>query len=556
MSPDYDVIVIGSGFGGSVAALRLSEKGFRVGVLEKGARWRLEDYPPNNWHARKSLWRPSLGLIGPMQMTILKNVLIQSAVGVGGGSLIYGNVLYEPLEQFYNDPQWASITDWKAELAPYYDQAKRMLGVATNPRLTPSDEVLKSIADDLGVGDTFHPTDVGVFFGEPGKTVPDPYFGGVGPDRAGCIFCAQCMTGCPNNAKNTTERNYLYLAEKAGAQIHPLTTVVDVRESPGGGYEVEAVRSGRWVRRQRRTWRADQVVFSAAAIGTQNLLHRLRAGGSLPHMSPRLGELARTNSEAVLGAASRTRTDLAQGIAGTSSIHPDVNTHIEAFRGGKGSNALFLLTTTLVDGDKHRLAKWALINLRHPGAFVRTFNVRKATERSVILLVMQDLDNSLTTYLKRGIFGRKMTSRQGTGEPNPTWIPIANEVTRRAADKLDGDPRGLYTDIFSIPTTAHFLGGCPIGDSPTSGVVDAYQRLYGYPGLHIIDGSTIPANLGANPALTITALSERAVSLWPNKGEPDPRPALGSAYQRLSPVRPRNPIVPESAPAALRLSAI
>jgi cholesterol oxidase len=525
-------------------------------VLEQGARWRLEDYPPNNWHLRKSLWRPYFGLIGPMQLTVLKNVLIQSAVGVGGGSLIYGNVLYEPLEQFYNDPQWASITDWKAELAPYYDQAKRMLGVATNPRLTPADEILKSVADDLGVGDTFHPTQVGVFFGEPGETVPDPYFGGVGPDRAGCIFCAQCLTGCPHNAKNTTERNYLYLAEKAGAQIHPMTAVVDVRESAGGGYEVETVRSGRWVRRQRRTWRADQVVFSAAAIGTQNLLHRLRAGGSLPRISPRLGELARTNSEAVLMAISRSRTDLAHGIAGTSSIHPDANTHIEVFRGGKGSNAMGLLNTTLVDGDEHRVARWALINLRHPGAFARTFNIRKATERGVALLVMQDLDNSLITYLKLGLLGTKMTSREGTGEPNPNWIPTANDVTRRVADKIDGDPRGLYTDIFSIRTTAHFIGGCPIGDSPASGVVDPYQRLYGYPGLHVIDGSTIPANFGANPSLTITALSESAVALWPNKGEPDPRPAFGSTYQRVSPVQPRSPIVPENAPAALRLAAI
>jgi cholesterol oxidase len=364
------------------------------------------------------------------------------------------------------------------------------------------------------------------------------------------------MTGCPNNAKNTTERNYLYLAEKAGAQIHPMTTVVDVRESPDGGYEVETVHSGRSVRKQRRTWRADQVVFSAAAIGTQNLLHRLRANGSLPHISPRLGELARTNSEAILFAASRTRTDLAQGVVGTSSIHPDVSTHIEAFHGGKGSNALALLGTTLVDGDKHRLAKWALINLRHPGSFVRTFNVRKATERGVLLLVMQDLNNSLTTYLKRGLLGMKMTSRQGKGEPNPNWIPIANEITRRVAEKINGDPRGLYGDIVNIPTTAHFIGGCPIGDSPATGVVDPYQRLYGCPGLHVIDGSAIAANLGANPALTITALSERAVALWPNKGEPDPRPPLGSTYQRISPVRPRNPIVPENVPAALRLSAI
>jgi cholesterol oxidase len=280
-SADYDVVVIGSGFGGSVSALRLSEKGYRVGVLEQGARWRPEDYPPNNWHLRKWMWRPRLGLIGPQQLTILKDTFIMSAVGVGGGSLIYGNTLYEPLDQFFKDPQWASITDWKAELAPYYDQAKRMLGVTTNPRLTPSDDVLKAVADDLGVGHTFHPTEVGVFFGEPGKSVPDPYFGGVGPDRAGCVFCAQCMTGCPNNAKNTMERNYLYLAEQASAQIHPMTMVVDVREKPGGGYLIETVRSGRWVRKQPRTFSADQVVFSAAALGTQNLLHRLRDGGSL-----------------------------------------------------------------------------------------------------------------------------------------------------------------------------------------------------------------------------------------------------------------------------------
>lgn len=556
MGTDYDVIVIGSGFGGSVAALRLSEKGYRVGVLEKGARWRAEDFPPNNWHLRKSMWRPYFGMIGPTQLTVLNNVFIVSGVGVGGGSLIYGNVLYEPLERFYEDPQWASITDWKADLAPYYDQAKRMLGVATNPRLTPSDEVLKSVADDLGVAHTFHPTQVGVFFGEPGKTVPDPYFSGAGPDRAGCVFCTRCMSGCSNNAKNTTERNYLYLAERAGAQIHPMTMVVDVREGPGGGYEVETVRSGRWARRQRRTWRADQVVFSAAALGTQNLLHRLRAGGSLPRISPRLGELARTNSEVNLYATSRTRTDLAEGIVGTSSIHPDVHTHIEAFRHGKGSNLPYLLNTTLVDGDNHRFANWVLTNMRHPGALARTFNVRRASERTLMLLVMQDLDNSLTTYLKRGLFGMKMTSRQGRGQPNPNWIPAANDIARRVADKIDGDPRGLYGDVVNRPETAHFIGGCPIGDSSETGVVDPYQRLYGYPGLHVIDGSTITANLGANPALTITALSERAVALWPNKGEPDPRPPLGAAYQRLSPVAPHNPIVPESAPGALRLSAI
>jgi cholesterol oxidase len=556
MSPDYDVIVIGSGFGGSVTALRLSEKGYRVGVLEKGARWQPEDYPPDSVPMRKTMWQPYFGLTGPLRITVLKNVAIQSAVGVGGGSLIYGNVLYEPPEQFYNDPQWASITDWKVELAPYYDQAKRMLGVATNPRLTAADDVFRAIADDLGIADTFHPTQVGAFFGEPGKTVSDLYFGGIGPDRAGCVFCGRCINGCAHNAKNTLDRNYLYLAEKAGAQVHPMTTVVDVHESPAGGYQVETVHTGRWVRKQHRTWSADQVVFSAAALGTQNLLHRLRANGSLPRISARLGELARTNSEVNLIATSRTRTDLAQGVAGTSSIHPDANTHIEAFRVGKGSNWGYLLTTTLVDGDRHRLAKWVLTNLRHPTAFARSFNARRASERSISLLVMQDLNNSLTTYLKRGLFGTKLNSRQGRGAPNPNWNPVANDVVRRAATKIDGDPRGYYFDVLNRPTTAHFIGGCPIGDSPATGVVDPYQRLYEYPGLHIIDGSTITANLGVNPALTITAQSERAVALWPNKGEPDPRPALGSTYQRVSPVRPRNPIVPESAPAALRLSAI
>ena len=335
-----------------------------------------------------------------------------------------------------------------------------------------------------------------------------------------------------------------------------MTTVVDVRESPAGGYQVETVETGRWFRKRHRTWRADQVVFAAAAIGTQNLLHRLRANGSLPRISARLGERARTNSEVNLIATSRTRTDLAQGVAGTSSIHPDANTHIEAFRVGKGSNWGFLLTTTLVDGDRHRLARWMLTNLRHPAAFARSFNVRRGSERSVSLLVMQDLNNSLTTYLKRGLLGAKMASRQGVGAPTSNWIPIANDVTRRAAAKIDGDPRGWYFDVVNRPTTAHFIGGCPIGDSPAAGVVDPYQRLYGYPGLHIIDGSTITANLGVNPALTITAQSERAAALWPNKGEPDPRPPLGPAYQRISPVRPSSPIVPESAPASLRLSAI
>ncbi|WP_109509667.1 GMC oxidoreductase [Nocardioides speluncae] len=552
----YDVLVIGSGFGGSTTALRLTEKGYRVGVLDMGRRWAPHEFPATNWRVRRSMWAPRLGCTGPLRLTALKNCFILSAVGVGGGSLIYGNTLYDPLDAFYTDRQWAGITDWRDELAPYYDQAKRMLGVAANPRRSPADDVLLSVATDLGVAETFHATNVGVYFGEPGKTVPDPYFGGAGPDRAGCIHCAQCLTGCPHNAKNTTETNYLYLAEKAGAEIHQLTQVVDVAPLEGGGFEVQTARPDRWVRRQRRTFTADQVVFAAASLGTQRLLHQLRATGRLPHISPRLGELTRTNSEAILSASSRRRRDLAQGVSITSSIHPDPRTHIEACHWGKGSNLLYGLFTPLVDGSSRRLLRWMLQGLRHPLTLLRSLNLRGASERSVGLLVMQAVDNSITTYRTRGLFGVRMTSKQGPGDPNPSWIPVGNDVTRRMAEKLGGDPHGTLTDLVNLPVTGHFLGGCVIGESPGTGVVDPYQRLFGHPGLHVVDGSTISANLGVNPSLTITAQAERAMALWPNKGEVDPRPALGSPYRRVRPVAPKDPVVPADAPGALRLPDI
>ena len=335
-----------------------------------------------------------------------------------------------------------------------------------------------------------------------------------------------------------------------------MTTVVDVRESPAGGYEVETVHSGWWVRKQRQTWRADQVVFSAAALGTQNLLHRLRANGSLPRISPRLGELARTNSEANLIATSRTRTDLAQvwpGRRRSTPMRTPTSKPSASARAATGrSYSLRPWSTAIGTVSPH--GPWRICVIRPHSRAPSMFGRRRRGPLN--LLVMQDLNNSLTTYLKRGLFGATMTTRQGGGEPNPNWIPVANDITRRAAAKIDGDPRGSYFDLVNRPLTAHFIGGCPIGDSPATGVVDSYQRLYGYPGLHVIDGSTITANLGVNPALTITAQSERAVALWPNKGEPDPRPPLGSSYQRVSPVGPRNPIVPQNAPAALRLSAI
>ncbi|HET7688742.1 MAG TPA: GMC family oxidoreductase [Nocardioidaceae bacterium] len=552
MGYDYDVLVIGSGFGGSVAALRLTEKGYKVGVLESGRRWDTSNMPKNNWNLRKSIWAPRLGLTGPQRISVLGKCLVFSGAGVGGGSLIYGNTLYEPLPEFYTDRAWGHITDWKDELAPYYDQAKRMLGVQTNPKLGPADEILLDIARDLKVADTFHATNVGVFFneGKEGVEVDDPYFGGAGPRRAGCIGCSECFTGCKHNAKNTTVLNYLYLAEKNGAEVHPLTTVTSVAEDGKGGYLVETKRANGKLRRGKKTFTAEQVVFAAAALGTQKLLHNLRADGTLPHLSPRIGELTRSNSEAILAVTSKSRDDFAQGVAITSSIHPEPTTHIEVCKYGEGQNSLFLQTIPLLDGGAFRAIRFLLGILLHPITFLRTQNPRGASEKSVILLVMQSLDNSLTSYVK----GRRLLTKQGTGEPNPTWIPLAHDVGRRYAKKVDGVPQSLATDIFNIPATAHYIGGCVIGDTAETGVVDPYQRVYGHAGLHVADGSAVTANLGVNPSLTITAQAERAMSFWPNKGEADKRPELGTPYQRIEPVAPNSPAVPASAPGALRLA--
>ncbi|MEV4152332.1 GMC family oxidoreductase [Nocardia salmonicida] len=549
---DYDVIVIGSGFGGSVTALRLTEKGYRVGVLESGRRWNPEDFPKSNWNIRKSLWMPRLGLTGPQRISVLGKCAVFSGSGVGGGSVIYGNTLYEPLPAFYEDRAWAHITDWKSELAPYYDQAKRMLGVRTNPRVGPKDAVLLTISERRGVADTFHRTNVGVFFneGEEGTEVPDPYFGGAGPTRAGCIHCSECLTGCTHNAKNTTTVNYLYLAERNGAEVHPLTTVTSVRPDGDGGYVVDTMRSGGVVRKNRRTFTAGQVVFAAAALGTQKLLHRMRNDGVLPELSPRLGELTRSNSEAVVAVCSRSRYDMSQGVAITSSIHPEPQTHIEVCSYGKGHNALFTQGLPMIDGGAFRVLRLLLMALAHPLHFIRLKNVYRAAERSVVLLVMQSLDNSLTSYLK----GRRLVTKQGSGQPNPDWIPIAHDIAREYAAEIDGDAGNLITDLLGIPATAHYIGGATIGDSADTGVVDPWQRVYGYPGLHIADGSAVTANLGVNPSLTITAQAERAMAFWPNKGEADPRPALGSAYVRVAPVMPKQPAVPATAPAALRYS--
>ena len=590
---DTDVLVVGSGFGGSVSALRLVEKGYRVTVVEAGRRFADHEFARTSWQVRRFLYAPALRCFGINRLTMLDNVFITSGAGVGGGSLVYANTLYEPPQPFYDDPQWAHITDWRAELAPYYDQARRMLGVTVNPATTPADRVLLQVATDLGVAHTYRRTPVGVLF-EPvaaapghgaqpddeavpddgtgpgiavegaggGRAVPDPFFGGVGPDRHTCHHCGECMTGCRHGAKNTMVKNYLYLAEQAGATVLPLTTVVAVTpleaSDPGAGYRVETVRTDGWGPqrlRRRSTLTAQQVIFSAAALGTGRLLHRLRDEGRLPHLSPRLGELSRTNSEALLGPKSRhSDVDYSAGVAITSSIHPDAVTHIEPVRYGHGSNLMFGLETVLVDPMPGRSrVRGTLAELVRLGRDLRMLVPRKASERGFIVLTMQTTDNSVTTYTRRGLLGRRMHTRQGIGEPNPTWIPIAHDVTRRLAEAMRGVPFGTLPDLVNRTMTAHFVGGCVIGESAETGVVDPYLRVHGYPGLHVVDGSVIPANLGVNPALSITALAERALALWPNRGQSDPRPEAGAPYRSVEPVPPRRPVVPAGAPAALPL---
>ncbi|MDO5699340.1 MAG: GMC family oxidoreductase [Dermatophilus congolensis] len=565
----FDVIVVGSGFGGSVTALRLTEKGYSVGVIEAGRRFYDYDFATTSWNLRRFLWAPKLGMRGVQRIHVLPDVVVLAGAGVGGGSLNYANTLYQPdSPAFYADPQWAHITDWRRELAPHYDQAERMLGVVTNPTMTPVDEVYKKVAQEMGVGHTFRLARVGVFFGEhgargektPGVEVQDPYFGGAGPRRAGCLECGACMVGCRHNAKNTLVKNYLFLAEQAGAVVIENSTVTRVAPTEAG-YRVETEYTGGWLPHPPRVFTAEHVVFAAGTWGTQKLLHALKSNGSLPHISDRLGELTRTNSEALVGASAslgtRDRIDFTRGVAITSSFHPDDNTHIEPVRYAKGSNAMGLMSTLMTDGGG-RLPRW-LKFLRevvlHPVAFLSTIlGLGSWSERTTIALTMQSLDNSITVRPRRRLLGGVgLTSTRGHGEPSPRWIPAAHTAARTIARIIGGYPGAPIGDVFGIPMTAHFLGGCVIGDSPDSGVIDAYHRMYGHPGLHIVDGSTVSANLGVNPALTITAQAERAMSMWPNKGDCDPRPPLGEGYTPVSAVAPWRPVVSKHAPAALRL---
>ena len=556
-SADFDVVIIGSGFGGSVAALRLTEKGYKVAVLEAGRRFSDKDFPKTSWRLNRFLYLPRLGLRGIQRIHVLPNVLVLAGAGVGGGSLVYANTLYKPPASYFEDKQWKHITDWDSELTPWYDQASRMLGVAQNPYFSPSDKAMKEVADQMGVGHTFKLAPLGVYFGDGnGVKSKDPFFGGVGPDRDGCLQCGGCMTGCRHNAKNTLPKNYLGLAEKAGAKVFPEHTVVKTEQLADGSWKITARKSSAWFG-GKRSFTASHVVVAAGTYNTQKLLHKMKLDGTLPKISDQLGKLSRTNSEALTGSIMpKGGTDFSKGSAITSSFFPDDHTHVEPVRYGKGSNFMGMLQTVMTDGVniKDRRRQWLRQVITKPSLVLRIMDVRQWSERTVVALIMQNVDSAISVNGKRGIFGYRLTSKNDSLIPNATYIPAANEVARRIAENNGGIAGGHIGDLVNAPFTAHFVGGCVIGDSISNGVIDPYHRVYNYPTMHVVDGASVTANLGVNPSLTITAQAERAFSMWPNKGETDPRPAQNSQYKKVDAVFPSKPFVPKGAVGELRVS--
>ncbi len=537
---DVDFLVVGSGFGGSVSALRLSEKGYSVRVLERGPRWSPRDFPKTNWDLRKSLWMPMAKCFGILRLSFLSDVFVLSGAGVGGGSLVYANTLYVPPDAFFTASQWSGIKDWKVALMPHYRMAQYMLGVAQNPFEGEPDVLLKSIAKKMNREESYVRTPVAVYFGEPGEKPRDPYFDGLGPDRTGCTMCGGCMVGCRHGAKNTLDKNYLYFAEKLGAVVEPMRTVTDVRALPDGGYAVTHETSGAWFKKDRKVTRARNVVLSAGVLGTVKLLLECRDRGSLPNVSECLGEHVRTNSEAILGVTTEDRSvNYSKGIAITTSFHPDEHTHVEVVRYSEGSDALAPLATLLTDGGSGlpRPLKYVKNVLTQPITFVKSLWPFGKAKRGIFLLVMQTLDNSISLKLKRKwtrLFTRAFDTDRGRGAPNPTYIPLGNEVARLFAKDLKG---GIaYSSIpevlFDVPTTAHVLGGAPIGETKETGVIDAKNEVFGHPGLYVCDGSMIPANLGVNPSLTITAISEHAMAQIPVKEGKTYTPAIPEEWTR------------------------
>ena len=525
MAHDYDWLVIGSGFGGSVSALRLREKGYSVGVLECGRRFGDDDFPRSTWDLRRYFWAPRLGLRGIFRLSTFKDVAIVSGSGVGGGSLGYANTLYRARRRFYEDPQWAGLNDWEAALAPHYDEAERMLGVVAYDEDDPADDLLREFAREIGVEDTYAKTRVGVLLdGEPGETIPDPFFDGAGPDRTACLRCGRCMIGCPHGAKNTLVKNYLWLAERAGAEVHPERLVTDVRPLGAAdgseGYEVTTEHPGAWIRRRRKTFTARGVIFAAGPLGTNKLLAACRLHGSLPRLSHRVGELVRTNSEAILAVTLPPGApDIQRRVAITGSIYPDPDTHIETVVYGDAADSMSALYTVLV-GDGTRVTrplKLLAAGARHPLTFLRLLNPRGWSRRTIIVLVMQTLDNAIALKATRTRRGARLQTEQDAERPIPTFIPVANQFAEWLAARTGGIAQtALMEAVANIATTAHVLGGAVIGADPSTGVVDARQRVFGYENLLVCDGAAVPANVGVNPSLTITAMAEHAMTYVPD----------------------------------------
>jgi cholesterol oxidase len=526
---DFDFIVIGSGFGGSITAHRLTEKGYRVAVIEMGRRWTPENLPTTNWHIWRWIWRPALALRGFFNIELFRHVVIMHGCAVGGGSITYANTMLVPRDSIWDAGSWVGLAPWKTEMPAHYQTAIRMLGVVENRILGPSDLLLKEIADASGVGETYYRTHVAVFQpseGEAGgQTYPDPYFGGDGPDRTTCVGCGGCMIGCRFNAKNSLDKNYLYLAEKHGAQVFAETKVVDVTPLNGKadgseGYEVQAIKSTSWFRKQPRRFTCKGVVFAASALGTMDLLFRLKQNGSLPTISDQLGNRVRTNAESLIGVrVPRSRDDLSKGIAIGSGIYLDEHTHIEAVRYPEGSDAMGFLATLLTGGrpGHTRILLWlrtlAVAFLRRPLHTVRCLHPFGWARESLILLCMQTLEGHIDMRLGRLWFWPFRKTLVSRGKKIPTFIPQANEFARKAATMMGGTAMSMLTEIlFDVPGTAHILGGCAMAGSRDQGVVDSRNRLFGYKNMYICDGSVLAANLGVNPSLTICALTERAMT--------------------------------------------
>jgi cholesterol oxidase len=529
----FDYVIIGSGFGGSVSAMRLAEKGYSVLVLERGKRYEDKDFPKTNWNIWKYLWAPTLRCYGIMQFSFFRNILALHGDGVGGGSLMYANVLMRPNDEMFKNPTWQHLQDWKSILQPHYDTAEYMLGVSVNPRQWAADGILKQIAVKLGVESTFQPTRVGVFFGgaqdTEGQEVSDPYFGGKGPSRNTCNYCGGCMVGCRYNAKNTLMKNYLYFAEKLGATILAEANAHNVLplasdQADGARYEVAYHRTTAWLLRLEHRVRARHVIFSAGTLGTLELLFKCRdVTRTLPNISMRLGEIVRSNSEALLGMMSRDReTDYSKGIAITSIFQADGKTAVEPVRYSAGSSLIRLISTPLIHPQRSFLKRlfsllWKMVT--QPKIFLRTYILPGWAETTTILLAMQTEDNRLRMYLGRSwltSFRRGLVSQSAEENPVPTRIEMGHYVTEEFTRRINGDAAGSIVEVlFDTPITAHILGGVSFGRDDKEGVIDLDCQIHNYPGLYVVDGSIMPANPGVNPSLTITALAEYAMSKIP-----------------------------------------